>query len=265
MAQSSPLEIVKRLPRTNCKKCGYPSCLAFAMALMTGAARPEACPEADPSLLKEFEGGPVAPEADYAWRILEEVKARARRLDWGELPARTGGSPEEGGILLPFLDGEVLITPKEARRLDGLELDPRDQILLYNYLLMAAPGEPSGRYVGLESFPNSISKVQTLRRYAEEKCAQHFSGRLDALKEALGRFEARFPTPCPADLCAEVRVLPKVWLRLHFFEAEPEEGLSAEVKIMFDERAVDFLDLESLVFSAERLVERLIELAPREG
>lgn len=34
-------DIFKSLPRTNCKKCGYPSCLAFASALRSGEARPE--------------------------------------------------------------------------------------------------------------------------------------------------------------------------------------------------------------------------------
>ncbi|WP_456371449.1 DUF3786 domain-containing protein, partial [Thermodesulfatator atlanticus] len=70
---------------------------------------------------------------------------------------------------------------------------------------------------------------------------------------------------CPADLCAVVWVLPKVPLKIHFFNAEPEENLPAEVKILFDAHATAYLDLESLVFCAERLVERLIALSEEEG
>jgi acetyl-CoA decarbonylase/synthase complex subunit gamma len=29
----SGVEIFKHLPKTNCKKCGHPTCLAFAMKL----------------------------------------------------------------------------------------------------------------------------------------------------------------------------------------------------------------------------------------
>ena len=32
------LDIYKHLPKTNCKKCGYPTCLAFAMKLAVGKA-----------------------------------------------------------------------------------------------------------------------------------------------------------------------------------------------------------------------------------
>ena len=38
------IEIFKMLPKTNCKECGYPTCLAFAMALASGKAELEACP-----------------------------------------------------------------------------------------------------------------------------------------------------------------------------------------------------------------------------
>src|SRR3972149_363479 len=40
----SGLEIYKLLPRTNCKACGVPTCLAFAMKLATKGAELSACP-----------------------------------------------------------------------------------------------------------------------------------------------------------------------------------------------------------------------------
>ena len=36
-------EIYQILPRTNCKECGYPTCLAFAADLRNGKVRPEVC------------------------------------------------------------------------------------------------------------------------------------------------------------------------------------------------------------------------------
>lgn len=39
------LEIYKLLPKTNCKKCGFPTCLAFAMALAAKKVALEKCPD----------------------------------------------------------------------------------------------------------------------------------------------------------------------------------------------------------------------------
>ena len=38
------IQIFKMLPKTNCKECGHPTCLAFAMALASGKAELSSCP-----------------------------------------------------------------------------------------------------------------------------------------------------------------------------------------------------------------------------
>jgi acetyl-CoA decarbonylase/synthase complex subunit gamma len=38
------IQIFKMLPKTNCKECGHPTCLAFAMALASGKADLSSCP-----------------------------------------------------------------------------------------------------------------------------------------------------------------------------------------------------------------------------
>ncbi len=257
-----PLEILKLLPQSNCGKCGYPTCLAFAFALATGAVSPEKCPELKGRKLPWDlpETAPV-PEEDFAWKILEEVKKKAQQLDWTSRAPALGLEPCPQGLRGPYLDGVVVIRPEAISREDGLELDPRDQILLYNYLIFGGHEPLSGEFVGLEAFAHSLSKVATLRRYAETRLAEAFTGHLEALNQALKAFRCTYPPDSPADLGVMVWVLPKVPLLLNFFEGDPEEGLSAEVKILFDQRATVYLDLESLVFCAERLVERLEELA----
>jgi len=42
----SGLDIFKILPKTNCKKCGMPTCLAFAMALAQKKVGLDQCPDA---------------------------------------------------------------------------------------------------------------------------------------------------------------------------------------------------------------------------
>jgi len=41
----SVVDIVKMLPRTNCRQCGYPTCMAFAAAIRKGKVLPEDCPD----------------------------------------------------------------------------------------------------------------------------------------------------------------------------------------------------------------------------
>ena len=49
----SVVDILKLLPRSNCKKCGYATCMAFAAALRTGAVQPSACPDFAPPMAEQ--------------------------------------------------------------------------------------------------------------------------------------------------------------------------------------------------------------------
>ncbi len=58
------IEIFKLLPKTNCKECGVPTCLAFAMNLAVGKAELSACPyvsEEARAKLEEASAPPIKP------------------------------------------------------------------------------------------------------------------------------------------------------------------------------------------------------------
>jgi acetyl-CoA decarbonylase/synthase complex subunit gamma len=58
------IEIFKLLPKTNCKECGVPTCLAFAMNLAAGKAELTACPhvsEEAKAKLSEASAPPILP------------------------------------------------------------------------------------------------------------------------------------------------------------------------------------------------------------
>ncbi len=45
LPKPQPIEILKLLPRTNCKKCGYPTCMVFAIHVAEGGKTEKDCPE----------------------------------------------------------------------------------------------------------------------------------------------------------------------------------------------------------------------------
>ena len=60
------IQIFKLLPKTNCKECGYPTCLAFAMNLASGKAELDSCPYVSDEAkeqLAEASAPPIRPVA----------------------------------------------------------------------------------------------------------------------------------------------------------------------------------------------------------
>jgi ArsR family metal-binding transcriptional regulator len=65
------IEILKLLPMTNCKQCGYLTCMAYAAALREGEIRPEDCPSWWEATYREKRDKLLAYLASYGWRALD--------------------------------------------------------------------------------------------------------------------------------------------------------------------------------------------------
>lgn len=56
-----------------------------------------------------------------------------------------------------------------------------------------------------------------------------------------------------------LKPLPRVAVMLLFWEEDITEGLRDKVKLLFDETIVEHLDIESILFLSERLMQLLCE------
>lgn len=271
----NPLEILQRTPKTNCGSCGYPTCLAFSAAVTRAGAEITLCPYIDlqgveVSVLSGAKdlgdlGKQMSREHDLA--LVQHLQEKVSKLDFSSIAFPLGAiwHKENPDILCLRYLGQDVILGKTKILMDGdTVVDPRDQILLYNYAHSCGGRKPDNTWIGMESLPNSISKVKTLATYCEMKIAEHLSGKpahiLMDLGGELDGYEGPAHLSSSATSSLVVPVLPMVPQYLLFWEEEPEDGFEAKVKVLFDHHVLDFLDLESLVFSAERFAERLILL-----
>lgn len=280
----TPHEFLKYIPATNCGECGYAACLAFAVAVTKGGISPARCPyvkqKSLPAALfsKDEQVGLERVEQGQDERdmaLVAHLKSKLQHLDFSQLSHIlsadwSADSPDQ--LAFHYLGRSVLLGRDEVI-MDGEQLvDPRDQILLYNYV--AFGGSRSGRsevrlpngngnWVGMESLPNSIAKIRTLATYCEARLAECFAGRLDELAPLCQQIRGEQPhdeQAQSADFATILPVLPHVPLYLLFWDQDVEDGFDARVKILFDQHVMDFLDLESLVFAAERMADRLLAL-----
>ncbi len=269
-----PLEFIKYTARSNCGECGYAACLAFAAAVTKGGERPEKCPYVDVSQLGDtfssadrgsdgLEGvEKLLDEKDLA--LVAYLKKKTSGIHFADAAEAIGchwSGPERDSLLFQFLGSDVELS-HDGILINGREVeDPRDQILLYNYVHFGGGREPGHEWIGMESLPNSISKVRTLRVYCEERIASHFTGKTALLIKTAPQLGAVVQEN-PEQSCSAaffVPALPRLPLFVLFWDEEEEDGFPAKVKVLFDKKVNDFLDIESLVFVCERMAERWVE------
>ena len=262
------MQLLKILPRTNCGDCGQATCLAFATQVIKEGEDLGRCPhlsEAAQALagdLASQQAAGLGRRRESIAIALEALQEKVAPLDFAGLAAGVGASyGEEGGrpyVNLNYFGQGLGVFKDEVRYPEGVDANPWDAILLYNYLASQGKNEPTGTWITFQSLPNSVSKTKTLKRL-EAELAAHFAGEQQKLAEAAAHLGAE-PVKIAedADLQLVFRPLPKVPVLLLFWETDPEEDFPAQVHYLFDGNVSDYLDLESLLFLVEQLSDRLM-------
>ena len=262
------MELLKTLPRTNCGDCGQATCLAFATHVIKEGEELSRCPhltEAAQAIAEDIE----SQQAEGLGRRRESLAIALEALQEKVAPLDLAGLAEGLGVTygedngrpcvdLDYFGHRLRVFKDEVCYPEGVEANPWDAILLYNYLASQGREEPTGKWIAFQSLPNSVSKTKTLKRL-EGELAAHFAGKQAQLEEQAPRLGA-MPVKVAedADLQLVFRPLPKVPVLLLFWEADPNEGFPAQVHFLFDGNVSAFLDLESLLFLVEQLADRLM-------
>lgn len=255
------------LPKTNCKDCGYPTCLAFASIVVSEKLPLSQCPHLDPQVVakcqqeldEQYAAGKWL-KRDMAQDALVWAKERAASMRIEDLPERIGGvlkkQGDEAVLEIPYFTDFIFIGKQGITMKDGSPLTRWEQVFIYNHLAQGGSALPTGKWKGLEQIPNTISKMKSMKSHVEEPLVQRFGGRISELREAARSLGGIDKTgELSADAAFLFSPLPKIPVMLMFWDTE--EGFDARAKLLFDETITEHLDIESILFLSERLRELL--------
>ncbi|NLI80602.1 MAG: acetyl-CoA decarbonylase/synthase complex subunit gamma [Deltaproteobacteria bacterium] len=140
-------DILKSLPKTNCKECGFPTCFAFAMKIATGGAKLDQCPHINPESKAELEALLAPPmklvtigTGDKAMVIgEEEVLFRHEKSFFRETAI---------AILLSD-DEEPGVIDEKLRKIQGFHFERIGQKLNVNLVAVSHDSQDKGKYTSL--------------------------------------------------------------------------------------------------------------------
>lgn len=261
------------LPRTNCRDCGFPTCLAFASMVVSEKHPLSACPHLDEEtvrrcseeLEKQYAEGKWL-KRDMAADALKWASEKAASMEIKDLPERIGGVlvEKEGQIILdlPYFNDAVLISKNGIERKDGQELTRWEKVFLYNHIAQGGKRMPVGKWKGLVEIPNTVSKMKSMISHVEKPLIEKFRGKASALLEKAVKIGGKNigENIDSADVAVLFQPLPRIPVRLFFWDQALNENIEAEVKLSFDETITEHLDIESIMFLSERIRQLLCDL-----
>lgn len=260
----------KILPKTNCKECGFPTCLAFAGMVVSQKHPLRNCPhiaqdilqDAEKELIQQYKEGKWL-QKDMAAEALEWAKKRASSMAFEDIAVRIGAElqSKEGQeiIALPFFNQTLYLTQNAVMDVKGQSLAKNDQTFVYIHITRGGIRKPTGHMKSFKEFPNTVSKVISMDNLVEKPLKEAFTNKITRLEKACKKIGGKnvksdFES---ADLAFKFKVFPKVPLLLLFWDAE--QGFESEIKLLFDETIIEHLDIEAIIFLSEYFVKLLTD------
>lgn len=239
-------EIFKILPKTNCRACRFPTCLAFAAAVFKGDCRLEECPHLEKTALASFsvlnaDSRTLEREEENAVRDLQK---QVPLVDLASSADRLGGTFSQGVLSLKVL-GKDFHVDQYGNVTSDCHVHGWVTIPILNYVLFSAGMVPSGNWVTLRELPGGTGWAPLFSQRCEKPLKRIADTHTDLFEFMIDVFSAeRAPRPFDSDIAVILYPLPKVPILLCYWK--PDGSMDSSVNVFFDESAKKNLPVEAL-------------------
>ncbi|ACL05448.1 Fe-S cluster domain protein [Desulfatibacillum aliphaticivorans] len=263
--KKSTVDIYKLLEKSNCRECGYPTCMAFAAAVFQGRSHLKDCPRLDPAVA-EAEGGAPAQTVDPGEEInkaLEEFRAQMKDVDLEARAKVLGGRYANGRLILKIL-GKDFGVDNAGKIHTDIHVNPWVAAPFFAYVLHGQGVEPSGEWISLRELEGGQPLYGLFVQRVEQPIRKVADAYPDLFADMVDLFGGKEVEPAyQSDISVVLQVLPKVPIMVCYWR--PEDGMESNFNLFFDANANKNLPTQALYTLSGGLGNMFEKLALRHG
>lgn len=266
MAQfKNAMEIFKLLPKTNCKKCNAPTCLAFASSVFMGQKELALCPFIEPDVLAFYQSAPQKKKLvdQHQQEMLGTLNKQIRSCDFNEAARRTGGTYDNGKLTLKIF-GKPFSIDDQGRLSSDIHINPWITLPVLNYVLHCKGVPFTGEWVPFRELPGGREKNSLFVQRSEnsfKQIADRYTGLFEDLivifsgKQVAQQFDS--------DISLILYPLPKLPILVCYWK--PDEGMESQLNLFFDSSADQNATLDIVFNLTTGIVVMFEKLSQRHG
>lgn len=248
MAQfNNAMEVFKLLPKTNCRKCNKPTCLAFAADVFQGRAPLSDCPFIDEGTLKSNSGKSEKYESKFEQDYLKEMALLKAKIKETDLAARAeilGEKFEADKLTLKIL-GKDFSVDVNGNISTILHVNNWLTLPVLHYIL-------SGKGLPLTETWVPFRELEFSKdwaRFFDHQCVGLMKKIADSnpsfFEDIIALFNGK-PVENHYDADISLIIKPLPLLPILFCYNNPEEGMASDFNLFFDKTADKNLPVENI-------------------
>jgi hypothetical protein len=242
-----PLDIYKKLPRTNCGRCPAGSCMAFAVQFLRRMVPLSECREIDDHSAHEIEKM-LSDTGDWKERRHKELLDEISAAGLSAVSPEIGTFVEEDILKIVYMGREITLDHAGFNE----ELDIMDRLLILMYIRQAGSGVLSGKWAAFRDFKDGLIRAESFHGACEIPLAKMFEQSREGVIKCLTAAGADKVKGFSTEHSYVIYALPKLPMLILFWPGDEEFG--ADCKVLLDSTATVFLDIEALLYLGMALV-----------
>ncbi|MCK5311272.1 MAG: DUF3786 domain-containing protein [Desulfobacteraceae bacterium] len=243
---NNSMDIFRLLPKTNCKKCQAPTCLAFSVLVFKGDKQLNECPYIEEEIIEQFDGKikkRTSAEQDFA-EAVAPLKRKIAAIDLSLLGNRLGGKFSGNELTIKILGKDFSVDSKGAFSSD-IHINQWIVIPVLNYILNGAGVSASGKWVPLRELAGGKKWYRLFGQRCEKPLKKIADTYTDLFEDMIDIFNGKqVENHYQSDISLILHPLPKVPILICYWK--PDDGLDSELNLFFDSNAEDNLNIESI-------------------
>ena len=259
------IDVLKLLDKSNCKKCGKPTCLAFAAAVINGQKVLGECPKLDEETVARY-GGKVETKEPYeqkAMEAIEMMKGQIAGIDLEAAAQRLGAEFSDGRITIHCL-GRKFSVDADGKIITDLHVNPWIAAPALGYILDGAGLPPSGEWVPFRELEDAESLYPLFRQRCEKPCKKVADTNPDFFDDLVRLFNGKqVEKHYKSDTSLVLHPLPRLPMLICYWK--PDGDLPSDLNIFFDSTAVKNLDIGFIHTLASGMVTMFEKIARKHG
>lgn len=243
---TTPIEIYKLLPKSNCGQCGIATCLAFAAAVIKQEKRLADCPHLDQDTRSRYESKIDRPSNMEGIREeqLKELKKEIRTIDICSRAELIGARPTGETIVIKCL-GKDFEIDAHGNVVSQCHTHAWFTLPLLDYIVFSKGADITGTWVPFRE----LEKGKTWNPLFEQRCEKPLKGIADTHNELFEDLVSMFSGASAfnnfdSDISVVLYPLPKVPVLICYWR--PEDDIASQLNLFFDNTAEKNLSIESL-------------------
>jgi hypothetical protein len=261
MTKINHLEIYKRLNKSNCRDCGVPTCMAFALAVINGEKNIEDCPHLDAKIIKELAGTIVKRDRDMDFETaIGPLKKAISGVDFSTAAKGLGAKVDGGRLRIKCL-GKDFFVDEKGNLESAIHINTWIMMPLLKYIKTGGNRRLSGKWVSFDE----LKKGKTMEKYFKRRCEEPLQRLADShtsiFFDLLNIFGAKSMPGFSADYARLIHPLPKVPFLILYWK--PEEHFQSKLKVLLDSSADAYLDAHSIYVLTRGIVEMFKQILSR--